>query len=622
MVRERLVCVLLVAATALTFSVVVRFDFVRFDDTKYVTKNPHVKAGLSAAGLRWAFGSTVASNWHPLTWLSHMLDVQLYGMGPAGHHLTNLLLHMLNSVLLFLIFRAMTSTIWPSALVAALFALHPIHVESVAWVAERKDLLSTLLGLVSIAAYVRYARRGGWWRYLLCALWLALGLMAKPMLVTLPLVFMLLDAWPLERLRGEPARWRKLGIEKLPLLAVSVAASVVTYLVQQAGGAMAEIAQIPLKLRLANAVVSYMRYVGKMFWPHPLSMFYTHPNLPGGTPWSDLEVIGAALCLLGITVLVVLARRPYARVGWLWYLGTLVPVIGVIQVGGQAIADRYTYLPLIGLFIVVAWAGRDLAARFRQRGWLRPGLAIVAVVVLVACAAAARTQAWTWKDSLTLLSHSLAAAPRSPTLHNNLGNELASRGQVEAAVDHYEQVLEIVPDLIETRYNLGIMLVRANRFDEAIEHLRQVVNRGAAHVITPHNLATAHHHLGIALGHQGRRVDALAHFEQAASRRADWPEPMNAAAWILATHPDPAVRRPQKAVIYAERAEQLTHHVDPVILDTLAAAYAAAGHFDLAAATAQRALELTKGREADGLAQRIGLHLKRYRQGRPVLELQ
>jgi tetratricopeptide (TPR) repeat protein len=498
--RELLVCSALILATLGVYAQTIGFDFLDYDDVGYVAENQMVREGLTAQGVAWSFTTLQKVNWQPLTWISHMLDCQLYGLNPAGHHATSVLLHLLNSILLFGCLRFMTRAVWPSAFVAALFALHPLQVESVAWVSERKNLLSTLFGLLSIWAYAAYARRGGAVRYALVALLLALGLMAKPMLVTFPLLFLLLDYWPLRRVGwGEPGDAGEAGsaagatgvglgcprqstgrllVEKIPLLALSAASSAATFLIQRGGGAVVDAAshgRLLFAERAANAVTSYLKYMEKALWPSDLALHYPHPYLAGGTPWSGWQVAGAVAILLLISACALAAtRRRYALVGWLWYLGTLVPVIGLVQVGRQAMADRYAYVPLIGLFIVVAWGGFDWMNRARRsRPWLPTAVAMLAVWVLTAAAAAAWAQTRYWRNPLTLYSRAVAATSGNALMHNNLAGALRSIDRFDLAMRHYLRALEIDPRLPLANQNLVDMLVAMGEAEEAAQQYRR-----------------------------------------------------------------------------------------------------------------------------------------------------
>ena len=408
-------------------------DFINYDDPFYVTSNSHVKAGLSLDSIRWAFTTFFFYNWHPLTWISHMLDVQLFGLNPLGHHLTSLLLHIANSLLLFILFRKMTGSTWKSASVAFLFALHPLHVQSVAWVTERKDVLSTFFWLLVMLAYTAYANKPKLATYLLCILLFICGLMAKPMLVTLPFVLLLMDFWPLGRLRRNisisadtanvvrQCSFSHLLLEKLPFAVLAVASSVVTFLAQKQGGAVHE--DRLLSVDVGNALVSYLQYALKMLWPSRLAVYYPY-NPAAISAW---QVAVALISLLVATALAIRFRRrfPYIAVGWLWYLGTFVPVIGFLRIGEQAMADRYTYIPLIGLFIIAVWGIADLTQQLRI-----PKAIIVTVIgtILVACSLLTNLQTRLWRDSVTLFSHAVAVTENNWIAHKNLAAALAKQG--------------------------------------------------------------------------------------------------------------------------------------------------------------------------------------------------
>ena len=537
---------LLVAATLGVYWPALHNGFVNLDDNLYVTANPEVLAGLTTNGLGWAFTNVHTALWCPLTWLSHMLDCQLFGLNPAGHHATSLVLHAANSVLVFLVLKRMTGAFWRSALVGGLFAVHPLRVESVAWVAERKDVLSALFGLLALSAYARYAERRSAGRFAVVVLWFALGLMAKPMLVTLPLVFLLLDYWPLGRLAGtRPGRRAVLGLvaEKLPLLLLAAGTSVVTLAGAERAGATAGLELLPLPARIANALVAYARYLGKTIWPSHLAVFYPMP-----AAWPAWQVAGAACLLTGSTAaaLLVARRHPYVAVGWLWFVVMLLPVIGLVQAGGQAMADRFTYLPLVGIFLALAWlvpAGRV------------PRLVPAAAVVLLgALAVGARAQVGYWRDSVTLFTHALAVDEADPLAHASLGFALLERGENEQARAHLERAVALRPAFLTARIQLGNTLVRLGRFDEAIAQYRAALETDPRSARALNNLgyallrqgrvddaipyleqalrvdpsfATAHNDLGLALAHKGRRDEARAQFEAAARADPSYADPLN-----------------------------------------------------------------------------------------------
>ena len=477
----------LVLAVIAVYAQVRHHSFVSFDDLAYIVDNPHVRSGPSWEGLRWALTHAYLSNWHPLTWLSHMLDWRLFGSNPAGPHLVNVALHAANAVVLFLALRALTGSLGRSAVVAALFALHPLRVESVAWAAERKDVLAGLFWMIALLAWASYARRPSVARYLLVAGSLTLGLMAKPMLVTLPCVLLLLDVWPLERLR--PTGLRALAwpiVEKLPLAALAAGASAVTVASQSAGGAFHPIS---LADRMANAALAYVGYLWKSIWPAGLSVFYPHPADvdPGGaTAWRWLA-LGAAVVLVLATAgaLAQFRRRPWLLVGWLWYLGTLVPVIGLAQVGRQAAADRYTYLPTIGIAIAVVWTCADLARRWSWGPALARG---VALVVLLLLAAASYRQVGHWRTSELLFEHALATTRSNYVAHNNLGSLLLERGDFARAAPHFARAIEIRPDFADGHANLGALWLLQGRDDLAWPALEQALRVQPSHVQARYNL--------------------------------------------------------------------------------------------------------------------------------------
>ena len=536
--KHVLIVLFLVVATLSVYMRAGGNGFVNYDDNRYVTANPHVATGITPGNVGWAFTTTTASNWHPLTWLSHMTDCQLYGLNPRWHHLTSVALHALNAVLLFLLLVRMTHAPWRSAFVAALFALHPLHVESVAWVAERKDVLSTLFFLLTLLAYSRYVERPGPARYVPVFCLYALGLMAKPMLVTLPCVLLLLDYWPLGRYRAaNPARpvlpgdgdsrgklvngssVGRLVLEKVPLFLLAAASGMITVYAQKSGEALASLEVVPYGLRISNAFVAYVAYIGKMFWPAGLSVIYPLP--PGVPLW---QVAGAVLLLSGISILAILlrGRAPFLLVGWLWYLGTLVPVIGLVQVGIQAFADRYSYIPLIGLFMCIAWAVPEAASAGRRQ---RALLAASAAFVLVVFAAATWRQTGFWKDSRKLFTHALAVTSGNYMAHLNLGTALAEQGNLAEAMDHYDAALRINPNLAIAHFNLGNGLLAQGRRAEAVSQYR------AALRINP-SYASAHYNLGVVMAGEGMSAEAIEHFSEAVRIKPDFAKAH--VAWGLA----------------------------------------------------------------------------------------
>jgi Tfp pilus assembly protein PilF len=517
-----LMCLLLSLLTLAVYWQVAYFEFVNFDDPLHVTENNRVQAGLSGKGIVYAFTSATASNWQPLTSLSHMLDCELYGLNPGGHHLTNLLLHLANTLLLFLVLGRMTGALWRSFFVAALFALHPLHVESVAWVAERKDVLSTLFWMLTLWAYSRYVEHPALNRYLLTLMFFALGLMAKPMLVTLPFVLLLLDYWPLARFHfhqpakgnssqvsqslsvsGQKSSALHLVVEKTPFFILTVISSVVTIVVQQNSGAVKSVEQYALTDRLANALISYVHYLDKMVWPQNLAVFYPHP----GSNWSVWQVAGATLLLVCVTVWVMRQARsyPYLLLGWFWYLGTLVPVIGLVQVGEQAMADRYTYLPLIGLFIMIAWGVPEGLARYR---FARILLVSAAVGLLAPLMLASWLQVQHWRNSIVLYEHTLAVTENNYLAHNNLGAVLEEKGDLEEASKHYSVAVGIKPDYAVALNNLGEIKAHQGMAEEAMSYYYQAL-KSKPDYPKPYN------NLGVELAKQGKLQEAAVQFSRA-----------------------------------------------------------------------------------------------------------
>ena len=439
--------------------------FIDFDDGEYVYENAHVKAGLTVAGVKWAFSSSYAANWHPLTWLSHMTDIQLFGMNPGPHHLVNVALHGINTLLVFWLFRKLTGATWRSAFAAALFGVHPLHVESVAWVAERKDVLSTLFMLLTLMAYTAFVRRGGAVRYAGALVLFALGLMAKSMLVTLPFVLLLLDFWPLGRFRRESADGRapigKLVVEKFPFLLLSMLASAATYLAQSRSGATAAVESFPLDQRIANAFVACVVYLKKTVWPSGLAVFYPHPATLGErVPAVSWMSAAAILVLISVLAVRERPRRPYLLFGWLWFLGTLAPVIGIIQVGSQAMADRYTYVPLIGIFAAISWLGGELIERLRIP---RAARAALCAVCLIPLSVAAHAQSDHWVDGTHLYRHAIAVTQRNWLAWNNLGMQFLSASDDTRAAAAFHEAVGIKPDYAIGWYNLGVASGRDRR---------------------------------------------------------------------------------------------------------------------------------------------------------------
>ena len=551
--RLRSVCLVLFCGTLLLFSRAVGHSFLDCDDPDYVTKNVHVQAGLTWAGVRWAFTSGDAANWFPLTWLSHMLDWQLFGNDPHGHHATNIFWHALNAVMAFLALRRLTGAFWTSAASAALFAWHPLRVESVAWVAERKDVLSVFFGLLTLWAYAKYADeskvRGPKSKvfYSLTLLAFAFGLMCKPMLVTLPCLLLLLDWWPLQRVSRfmfhvscsetqsphDPRLIWHLMREKVPFFLLTIASCIITYHVQKAGNAVTE--SFGFGARLANAVVSVAGYLEKFFWPFNLAVGYPLPN-----HWPVTTVAGAALLVLAITGLALWQwrGRPWLLTGWLWFLGMLVPVIGIVQVGLQAMADRYTYLPILGLQLALIWTLREAALHSQARNLVPSAVA----VVLVLCATRTWNQLGVWQNSNTLYDHALAVTKDNYLAESYLATTLLNEGRFKEADLHFRRAMGIKPDYAAARHRLGVTLEKMGRTDEALATYMELLK------IRP-NYAAAHYNVGLILLNRNQPAEAIAHF-QAAMRKNPNHDSAHVALGIAMAH----LGRPQEAIVEYEKA--------------------------------------------------------------------
>jgi tetratricopeptide (TPR) repeat protein len=636
------ICLGLAGITWLVYGQTIHHEFVNFDDDAYLFQNPAVSRGLTHNAIIWAFTRIHAANWHPLTWLSHMLDCQLYGLNAGGHHLTNLLLHAATTIFLFLVLRRVTGHLWRSAFVAAVFAIHPLHVESVAWAAERKDVLSAFFFVLTIGAYIRYIagpRLPG--RYALILLLFVLGLMSKPMLVTLPLVLLLLDYWPLHRFTSEGAdrlvTARRLILEKLPLFGLAAASCITTLFAQSKG--IRPLTDISVSLRLGNAAIATVVYLRQMFWPTDLAVLYPF-DADNVTIWRS--VLSMTL-IAGVTAVAFIMRRkrPYVFTGWLWYLVMLGPVIGILQVGNQAYADRYTYLPQIGLYVLLAWAMADLTTRWKYR---RVVLASLSAIILSGLTLQAHNQVSYWKDSETLWTHEIASATDNAIAEGNLGNALYLKGKFEQSIVHFQKALladtrdafvqsslgaalldvglvdqaaahlqialEVKPDSVEAQSNLGLALFQMGRLNESVTHLEKAL------AIDP-DYENAHYNLGNSLLQLRRITEALAHYKKALQINPDDAEILNNMAWVLATCPDDNVRDGAKAVELAERADNSTGRTKPRIAATVAAAYAETGRFADAVQAARRAIELAVAEPNDGFADSIREQLQAYEAGAP-----
>lgn len=655
-----LIFLLIVGATFAAYWQVRHFEFTGYDDEDYVSRNPMVLQGLTLESARWALTTTHFSYWHPLTWLSHILDVELFGLDAGKHHLTNVVLHGLATLALFGALRRLTQQQECSLVVAALFALHPLHVESVAWIAERKDVLSTLFWFLTLWSYAWYTQRPGWSRYLMTLSLFALGLMSKPMLVTVPCVLLLLDFWPLRRLRlrpdagpwftekGVPGLWRqirelspvhpgKLVLEKIPFLVLALISSAITFIGVYSTNRVLGTEAVSLGLRLANVPVSYVRYLGKMILPENMVVLYPMPD-----SWETWQVVGSCVLLLVITVVAVasIRRAPYLLVGWLWYLGTLVPTIGIIPVGFHSIADRYTYVPLVGVFVMAVWGVADLSADWPFR---RRILAAAATVILLLFTLGTWMQTRHWRNDLTLFGHAVNVSTNNALAHYNLGLTLQLQGRWAESIRHYRESTRIQPGDVKPRINLAYVYNQLGLFEESTNALADVLRRQPGNVDALLNLgvalssmgsheealvrfeevlrlqpdrAAAHYQRGRAWERQGRFAEAMESYERAVRAKDEFAEAWLRLAWLRAAHPDEAIRNPVEALGHARRVGELIGHGHAAGLLALAAAQAANDDFDAARETAQRALALAREAGLRPLAKQCEEVLESAAQGR------
>jgi len=645
---------LLALVTLMLYLPVGWHDFTVYDDGDYVSQNKVVRAGVTWNGIKWAFDAWHSSNWHPLTWLSHMLDCQVFGLNAGAHHLVNVALHVANTLLLFLLLLRLTKALWPAGIVAALFAWHPLHVESVAWIAERKDVLSTFFGLLAMLAYVRYVQEKNRKSFWAAILLFACSLMSKPMLVTLPFVFLLLDIWPLGR--GPSVRchvsgtkeqskseisWLGLIMEKWPFFLLTVASCVVTFFAQRQHSVI-PLVQFPLSLRLENVIVSYAQYLLKMIWPVDLAIIYPLPHeIPAGL----VAIAAAVLVVISIFVWNARARAPYLLIGWLWFLGTLVPVIGLVQVGTASMADRYSYFPLVGIFIALVFGFRDLAVRYQFKP---AGNALVASIALGGCLVLTAHQLKYWENDEALFGHAVAVTKDNSAAQINYGVALENAGQEGEAQAHFKEALRIDPRFGEANVNIGIFLDKHGKTDEAMSHYLEalriwpesplahmnlgelLVKLGRFDEAIPHYEAAQrfdetdarpHYLMGKLRLRQGRSAEAVTNFYDALKL-----DPMDEQSWlwlarVRAADVDPANRNGAEAVEAAGRANALSGGNDPAALDVLAMAFAETGQFTEAKQAEDMALQIAEASKIDSAVVAMQEHLELYKNGKAYREV-
>lgn len=677
--KKILINIALVAVIIIAFGPVRKNGFVNYDDRLYITTNPYLIKGITTDSLIWAFTKPYASNWHPLTWLSHMLDCEIYGLNPAGHHITSVIIHIITTVLLFRVFFRMTGAIWPSAFVAAVFAVHPLHTESVAWAAERKDVLSGLFWILTMLAYVRYAERPNLKRYALVLAAFILGIMSKPMLVTLPFVLLLLDWWPLERIAGKKSEnafkktsIKRLILEKIPLFALSIVSCVITLISQGSEGSFATLLTIPAGYRIGNMFVSYIKYIANAILPTRLAVFYPHSR-------SNLSIALVCICAFVFVVLSILSiytgrQKKYTAVGWLWFVGTLVPVTGLVQVGAQAMADRYMYIPIVGLSIIAAWGVKDLV---KGHSRLRVPAAILALGILAAFTLLTRIQTKYWQNSITLFGRALEVTENNPLAENNYGCALYEAGRFDEAIPHLKKAIQLMPAYTDPRINLGKIYLAQGKSSEAVECLTEAMNLNPGSADACYNLAMAfgiegkyneaikifgrtiqldpdypdvYKRMGTAMLAAGRAAEAIEYLNESllinpydvivysslsiayiktgnyesalqAWARAEALQRKNAyvlnnPAWLIVTEKDVTADDAKNTIEFTERACKMTGYKEVNLIDTLAAAYAAAGRFEDAVTTAQQAIDLANARGQNKLAENIKKRKELYRAGK------
>lgn len=575
-----------------------QFDFIAYDDPEMVANNRHVQDAFSASSIVWAFTTFSSGNWYPFTWLSHMLDWRLFGDWAGGHHLMNAAYHAASAVMLYLVLLGMTGSRGRSWMVAALFAVHPLAVESATWISERKNTLSTLFWFATMFAYLAYVKRGGAWRYTRVALLFTAGLMCKPMLVTLPCVLLLLDYWPLRR----PQRFKQLAIEKLPLLAISIAFSIVTIVAQHSQEAVRDLEQFTFAARLGNCVMAHLVYIRHLFWPLHLSPMYPNPELAVWQP-----IVGGAVLIAIFAALVIAARRRdrrYLIVGWLWYLGVLFPVNGLIQVGAYAVTDRYVHVPIIGLYILLVWSVTHRTAK------------VAATVCIIALSTASFVQVTYWRDSLTLFTRAIAVTQNNSTAHYLVGSELLARGQLEPAAEHFAIAIDTGMHNGKARNALGVVRRRQGRIDQAVE-LWQAAKSIAPQLAAPHTNLGDHHYS------QGRAAPAIEYYLAALSlgdpdlTDDDISRIADSAAWLLATQDLPEYP-PQLALQIAGDNLKRADPNDPRKLATFAAALAHNGRFEQALTTIEHAASLARQQHDTQALGRFGLYAQHFRERKPL----
>lgn len=605
-------CLFLTIFILILYWQVLSYDFIAYDDQLYVYKNPYVQSGLSFESVSWAFSSFHAGNWHPLTWLSHILDYEIFKLQPSAYHRTNVLIHIFNTLLLFGVLKMMTGALWQSFVVALVFAIHPLHVESVSWISERKDLLCGFFWFLSLWAYVRYVRSSGIRWYLFLMFLFILGLLSKPMIVTLPFTLLLLDLWPISRITNIDNKNKKeifkaislLIYEKAPLFLLSMVSCIITYVAQSHAGALVTFKSYPLSYRITNAIFSYLIYIAKFFWPKSLAVFYPYPT------YNSFDLVIGFSILISITFILIYVLRnfPYLTFGWLWYLGTLVPVIGIIQVGSQSMADRYTYIPMVGLLIALTWGIEDILKRWQIN---YPVCRSISLIFLAAYFSIfSWIQAGYWKNSETLFKHAIEVTKSNSGAHFLLGSYYYEQGIFEEAMIEYKKAIKINPNNGNAHKNLGNIYAIRSDAKRAIFHYNAAIRVSQDPSEVYCNLAKIY-------TNQNKIKEAIQNYKKALEINPEMTMAMYQLAWIYVTHSNDNYRNDKEAIRISEKLCEINKFQDPLSLDVLAAAYANAGRYTEAAELAKKAYGLAEKCQIKDLSNSIKDRLELYKSGQP-----
>lgn len=603
MLKKTFISLLIIIAILIAYEPIRHNNFILYDDQHYITENPHITNGINVNTIIWAFTESHAANWHPLTWLSHTIDYEFFKLNPVPYHLINLLLHIIDSILVFWIFKKLTNSLWSGAFIAAVFALHPLQVESVAWAAERKTVLNGMFWFLTVALYLKYTPKPSVSKYILLVFTYLLCVLTKPVAVTLPFVLLLLDYWPLNRLSTKTIS--KLIIEKIPLFLLSALLSIITLISQEKGGSIITLQSASMPERVANMFVSYMRYIGKMIWPSKLAVFY--PPLELDFPKILIFLSIAIFILILILCFHLRSKRRYFITGWLWYIGMLIPMIGIIQAGAQSMANRYMYISMLGLLIIFVMTIKDFAAKNVKLS------AISASVVLIIFILLTRLQVKHWQNGITLFEYAIKTTKNNYLAENCYAISLFDAGRTDEAIAQLTQTVKKYPTYNDARNNLGQFLLKQGKIQPAIECFEELIKQ-------KYDSDNVYYDLAIAYQSIGNYKQAINTWNKALLLKPDSSDILNNLAWLLSTADDNSVRNPDKAIKFAKQSCELTNYQNPAFLDTLAAAFASASKFDDARKTAQTAADIALKNNKYELANQIQTHLKLYKSNQPFID--